>query len=195
MNTLEPCSGVAFRMAQGSRLEVLDPNGSQVSDLFCVDLADVHHRFSASHTLDYADRILLTRGDFLYSNQSERMLEIVSDDCRRHDLLMPPCSERMFQIVEGNQNSYLSCHGNLARALEPFGVKSTDINDTFNIFMNVQVDDLGRVEIHPPLSKAGDRIEFLALQDLIVGLTACSHPGSNAGVCKPIQYRVLPDAV
>ena len=60
--------------------------------------------------------------------------------------------------------------------------------------MNVAVDgDSGALAVLPPLSKPGDRIAFVALMDLIVGLTACSAPQSNNGSFKPIEYEVVND--
>lgn len=75
--------------------------------------------------------------------------------------------------------------------LEKYGIREDDIPVPFNCFMNVKVDgETGRVEVLPPITKAGDYIEFVAQKDLIVALTACSAPRSNGGTCKPIQYRV-----
>ena len=56
--------------------------------------------------------------------------------------------------------------------------------------MNVPVHPSGRLEVLPPLSKAGDTIRFLARMDLVIGLTACSAPASNGGSFKPIAYRI-----
>lgn len=189
--TITPQSGTAFTLPSGATLEVVDPEGQQVADLFCVTAEDVSERFSSTHTLDYCDTLLLTRGHALYSNRSRPLLEIITDECGRHDLLMPPCSERMFQIVENTTKSYKSCHGNLTQALMPFGVHESDITNTFNIFMNVHFKNDGQVEIRTPLSGPQTKISFKACTDLIVGLTACSHPDSNGGCCKPIQYRIL----
>ena len=57
--------------------------------------------------------------------------------------------------------------------------------------MNVTVASSGAIQIAPPQSRAGASILMQARMDLFVGLTACSHEGTNAGVCKPIQYQVL----
>lgn len=74
--------------------------------------------------------------------------------------------------------------------MQEFGVFADDIDTTFNIFMNVQVKENGKVLIEDPISKAGDYILLRAEMDLIVGLTACSHEETNAGTCKPIHYQV-----
>ena len=42
----------------------------------------------------------------------------------------------------------------------------------------------------PPRSRAGDRVSFLAEEDLVIGLTACSALQSNNNAFKPIRYRI-----
>jgi uncharacterized protein YcgI (DUF1989 family) len=78
-----------------------------------------------------------------------------------------------------------------AAALAPYGVEPDQIPIAFNCFMNVPVDGItGALRVDPPLSKAGDRIVFRAVEDLIIGLTACSALQSNNGSFKPIDYRI-----
>ena len=141
--------------------------------------------------MDYADSIYLSTGQDLYSNRSNVMLRIVEDTCGRHDLLMTPCSLKMFQLVSGTHEYHPSCHENLAQNLAEFGIGPDQISTTFNIFMNVEARADGRVSIRVPLSVAGDSITFHAAMDLIVGLTACSHEETNDGTCKPIEYEIL----
>lgn len=182
MTTIAPCSGVSFEMRKGDVLRVVDPEGGQVSDLFCFNLRDREEAFSSGRSIDAADTILLTRGHALYSNRGSPMLEIVEDSCGRHDILYTPCSH-------GDQEP--NCSGNLFQAFARHGLASDRVGTTFNIFMNVQVGENGEVRIEPPLSKPGDFIVFKAEMDLLVGLTACSHPISNGGHCSSIQYEVL----
>jgi uncharacterized protein YcgI (DUF1989 family) len=56
--------------------------------------------------------------------------------------------------------------------------------------MNVAIDAAGGLSVEPPLSKAGDYVLFEALQDLIIGLTACSALQSNNYAFKPIHYEI-----
>jgi uncharacterized protein len=184
-------TGVGFVLRQGQRLRVQDPEGQQVSDLFCFNRADPGEWLSSGRSVDYADTLLLTTGHALYSNRSRVMLRILEDEVGRHDFLMTPCSLAMFRIVAGNEDWHPSCHENLAKNLEPFGISPDQISTTFNLFMNVVFEPSGRLHIEPPLSRAGQSILLQAEMDLLVGLTACSHEETNAGRCKPIRYEVL----
>jgi uncharacterized protein len=188
---IAPRSGVAFAMAAGQRLTVIDPMGEQVADLLAFSRSDVGEVISSGRTLDYASKIYLTTGDKLYSNRSNVMLDIVADEVGRHDFLLTPCSRDTFRIIYGDQDPHQGCFGNLAAALAPHGVSEDMIPTAFNIFMNVPVDgETGELRVEPPLSRAGDRIVFEAKMDLIIGLTACSALQSNNGRFKPIHWQV-----
>ena len=188
---IAPRSGTAFTLARGQRLTVIDPRGEQVADLLAFNRADTEEVISSGRTLDYASRIYLTTGDPLYSNRSRVMLRIVADTVGRHDFLLTPCSKDTFRIIYGDVDPHRGCFGNLAAALEPYGITPDRIPVAFNCFMNVPIDGAtGELRVEPPLSKAGDHIAFEAEMDLVIGLTACSALQSNNGSFKPIHYRV-----
>jgi len=189
--TIPPRSGAAFTLNHGQMLTLIDPEGRQVSDLLAFARDDLREVISSGRTLDYANRIYLTTGDRLYSNRSNVMLHIVEDTVGRHDFLLTPCSKDTFRIIYGDTDPHRGCFGNLAAALEPYGVEPDSIPVAFNCFMNVPVDGAtGAFTVEPPLSKAGDFIRFRAEMDLVVALTACSALQSNGGSFKPIQYRI-----
>lgn len=192
---IEPRSGVAFELPKGALLTVTDPTGEQVADLLAYRKDDIGEVISSGRTLDYASRIYLTTGDKLYSNRSNVLLEIVADDVGRHDFLLTPCSKDTFRIIYGDTDPHRGCFGNLAAALAPYGVAEDMIPTAFNCFMNVPVDgETGELRVDPPLSKAGDRIVFRAMEELVIGLTACSALQSNNGSFKPIDWEVtLPE--
>lgn len=187
---IEPRTGTAFTIRAGQSLTVTDPRGGQVADLLAFNLADIGEVISSGRTFDYQNRIYLTKGDRLWSNRSNPMLDIVEDTVGRHDFLLTPCSRDTFRIIYGDTEPHRGCFGNLAAALAPFGVTEDMIPVAFNCFMNVPVAVDGSFEVRPPLSKAGDHIRFEAKMDLLVGLTACSALQSNGGSFKPIDWSV-----
>lgn len=188
---ISPRSGVAFTLQAGETLRVIDPEGEQVGDLLAFSKQDIREAISSGRTFDYASRIYLTKGDPLYSNRSNVMLRIVDDTVGRHDFLLTPCSKEMFHILYGDADPHQGCFGNLAAALEPYGIAADFLPTAFNCFMNVPVDGVtGEIKVLPPLSKPGDSIAFLAEMDLIVGLTACSAGQSNNFSYKPIHYEI-----
>ena len=190
MTTLEPQTGTAFSLGKGRLLRVIDLEGEQVADLTAFNESDKAEWLSSGRSIDYANRIYLTKNDILYSNRSRPMFTIVEDDVGRHDFLLTPCSAETFQIIYKNPETHPSCFNNLAIHLAPFGIAPDSIPTTFNIFMNVELDPDGELRILPPRSKAGDSILLRAEIDLIVGLTACSAEMSNNYAFKPIGYEI-----
>ncbi len=187
---IAPQSGRGFRMRRGQILRVVDPLGEQVSDLFAFAADDPTCALSSGRSIDYASRIYLTKGDVLYANDSRHMFTIVDDSVGRHDFLLTPCSQEMFEILYRHRGHHPSCFENLVNAFAPFGIRPEQVTTTFNIFMNVLVDPEGAVTVAPPRSRAGDYIELRAEMDLICALTACSAEQSNNGSFKPIDFEV-----
>lgn len=189
---LAPRTGTSFRLKKHQRLRITDPQGKQVCDLAAHNAADVRETLSNGRTFDYAGRIFLSTNDALYSNRSNVLLTIGADTVGRHDFLFTPCSAATFRLRYPALEPHHGCFGNLALALREYGVGEDAIPSPFNCFMNVAVDgESGRIDVRPPLSRAGDFVDFVAGMDLVVALAACSAPRSNDGVCKPVRYRVF----
>lgn len=187
---IPPRSGVAFPLARGQVLRVIDAEGVQVSDLLAYNAGDVREAISNGRTFDYEETIALTTGNRLWSNRSNPMLTIVEDTVGRHDFLLTPCSEATFRHFYPEQPVHRGCFGNLAEALAPYGVEPDMIPCAFNLFMNVPVAPDGSLRVDPPVSRAGDFVRLRAEMDLIVGLTACSAYASNGGSFKPIHHAI-----
>jgi uncharacterized protein YcgI (DUF1989 family) len=189
---IAPQSGRAFLLKRGETLRVTDPFGEQVADLFAFDAANHASSLSSGRSIDYASKIYLTTGDVLYSNDSRRMFTIGEDRVGRHDFLLTPCSQEMFEILYHHHGHHPSCFENLCTSLKAFGIAPSQISTTFNIFMKVDVDGQGLVTVKPPVSRPGDFVELHAEMDLLCGLTACSAENSNNRRFKPIDFEIIP---
>lgn len=187
-NRIPPRTGVAFTLKAGHTLTVVDPEGTQVSDMVAFALEDHGEVVSNGRTFDYEETIALTTGSTLWSNRSRKMLVIEHDDVCRHDFLLTPCSRDTFTHFYPDKPVHPGCFGNLVSALAPYGISADQIPTAFNIFMNVPVRADGSISVEPPVSRAGDKIRFRACVDLVIGLTACSAYASNGGSFKPIDY-------
>ncbi|AKH42537.1 hypothetical protein WYH_01498 [Croceibacterium atlanticum] len=162
-----------------------------MSDLVAFSAEDRREALSNGRTFDYEETIRLSRGDFLWSNRSRKMLEIVEDTAGSHDFLLTPCSVDTFTHFYPDKPVHRGCFGNLAEALAPYGIEEADIPTAFNVFMNVPVNAVtGKIEVKPPVTRAGDLIRFRARMPLVIGMTACSAYASNGGSFKPIDYHV-----
>ncbi len=191
MEVIKKQTGAAFSLKKGQKLKVVDPQGEQVSDMVLFNAEDTREKISSGKTLDFEESILITNGNFLWSNRSRKMMEILEDTNGRNDFLLAPCSPETFQIMYENPEYHPSCFENLYTNLEKFNIQPDDVPTAFNIFMNVQFAVDGKLSVDPPLSKAGDYVLFQAQMDLIVALTACSAEDSNNGSFKPIHYEII----
>ncbi|RYF61779.1 MAG: urea carboxylase-associated family protein [Comamonadaceae bacterium] len=188
---IAPQSGTAFRLRAGEILRIHDPLGEQVADLYAFKDDDHACSLSSGRTIDYASKIYLSTGDVLYSNDSRQMFRILEDRVGRHDFLLTPCSQEMFEILYQHQGHHPSCFENLYTALAPYGIHPDQIHTTFNVFMNVEVGTDGTVQVKAPKSRAGDFVDLRAEMDLVCALTACSAENSNNGTFKPIDYEII----
>lgn len=188
---IAPRSGVGFKIKKGQYLTVIDPEGEQVSDLISYNEEDPREHLSSGRSIDYASRLFLTTDDILYSNRSTPMWTIGEDQVGRHDFILTPCSAEMFHKLYQEDDPHRGCFGNLAAAVNRFGIGPDQIPSAFNIFMHVHIDgETGKIEVRPPKSKAGQYTRFRAEMDMIVALTACAAGQSNNFNYKPIDYFI-----
>lgn len=190
INTIDKQSGAAFYVKKDQILTVIDPEGMQVSDMVLFKSEDFGEKISSGKTLDFEESILITKGNFLWSNRSRKMMEILEDTNGRNDFLRAPCSKETFELMYDYKGYHPSCLENLSKNLAPMGIEQDDIPTAFNVFINVQFDANGKLSVLPPTAKAGDHVKFQAQMDLLVCLTACSAEDSNGGSFKPIQYKI-----
>jgi uncharacterized protein YcgI (DUF1989 family) len=196
------CS-VSAKKLSGLRFSTMRPTGrtgTSSSGTSLVASSTSKEKRSASSSVNtcrpsshsgYASKIFLTTGDVLYSNDSRRMFTILEDRVGRHDFLLTPCSQEMFEILYRHQGHHPSCFENLHTAFAEFGITPDQIGTTFNVFMNVGVDAEGKVSVNVPKSGPGDYVELRADMDMICALTSCSAEKSNNGSFKPIDYEII----
>lgn len=191
MNRIAARTGTAFTLLKGQALKVICPMGEQVADMVTYNMADHREFLSNGKTIDYAESIKLTTGNWLYSNKSMEMLKIIEDTCGIHDFLLSPCCPMTMEMFYDITEQVPTCLGNLHLALKKYGIEQWQIPTAFNIFMNVPVALNGKIKVLPPTAIPGDHIIFKAHMDLLIGLTACSASASNNGSYKPIDYEII----
>jgi hypothetical protein len=185
--------GAGLRLKRGDRLRVIDPEGGQSGDLVAFS-PDGGQRLSSGRTFDYGGKIYVSTGDVLWSDRSNPMLTIVTDQVGRHDLLYAPCSLEMYRMQYGVTGYHANCHDNLCNALRELGIHPEPLVSTFNFFMDAAVGADGRLTFAPPRSRAGDSMVLRAEMDLAIALSACPASTCNGGApAKPLAFDVLSD--
>jgi len=192
LKTVPAAGGAGLRLAAGERLRIVDTEGGQTGDLVAY-AADGGERLSNGRTFDYNEKIYLSAGDVLWSDRSRPMLTIVADEAGRHDMLYGACTREMYQLQYG-KHDHPNCHDNLSAALRAHGIEPVFLPTPFNLFMNVDVAEGGRLVFGPPRSSPGTAIVLRAEMDLVVAISACPAATCNGGAPpRPLGYEVLAD--
>lgn len=190
LNEVPAAGGVGLRLSKGERLRLIDIDGGQTGDLVAFS-ADGGERLSSGRSFDYQGTVRLSLGDVLWSDRSRPMLTIVADEIGRHDMLYAACTREMYALQHGLED-HANCHDNLVAALSAFGIDPHPLPQTFNFFLNVEIDAAGRLTIVSPRSRPGAEMMFRAEMDLVVALSACPSSTCNGGAePRPIGYEVL----
>lgn len=190
MNIIPATKYIALHLKKDDVLRIVDIEGGQVADLTAFRYGDCSEWLSNGRSFDYGGTLLFTTGSTLYSNKSNPMLLILEDDVGRHDFLYTACSQEMYHIQYGVTEYHINCMDNLRKALAEAGQEPAEIPTPFNIFMNVEIQPDGSLEVLPPLSKPGDSIAFRADMELIVAVSACPSYVCNDGSQKPLGYEI-----
>lgn len=187
---IPPKRAAAIELAPHEELTIIDPEGGQVADLFAVDPDDPTCRFSSKYTMRQTGRLRVSTGDSLYATDGRPMLTIKSDDCGVHDLLFAPCNEWI--LDEYGQTGEQGCRENLTEAFAPWGVAEYLVQEPLNVFMRSTVTDHEFVDVRRPISEPGDALTIQAVDEVVVGVSACAPEATvNAGEASPI-HLVLP---
>lgn len=186
--------GRTFQVRKGQRIIIIDSEGQQAADFVAVNAANHNEKLSPVHTRQHLRSLFFKPGDALWSSDNRSLLRIVSDTIGIHDANVPACDRTRFSVdfgIEGHRN----CVDNLLEGMKAHGITYYSLPEPFNLFQNGPVTADGRMEVTDPHSRAGDRIVFEALCDLICAVSSCPQdiiPGNGLQVT-PIAIEIHDD--
>jgi uncharacterized protein len=191
-HVLEPGTGKAVPLMRGQVLCVEQLEGGQCADFNAFNLHDYKERFDAARTR-YMHGSAPTVGDFLWSAppRERPMLAIIRNDAGANDVTYQRCSAFMYEFQAGYGN-HTNCQDIQAEAQREFGLTPDDVHDPFNMFMATSLDAAGKPYVAGNPAKPGDRIELLALFDVLAVPNVCgsdTSPVSNFSL-KPLKLSV-----
>ncbi len=203
-----PKGGYAGVVKQGEVIRLTDLEGQQVIDFVVFNQYDRREKLSASYSRSrwfvpkgspYLPRNTVGEGDWLMSTTCRPLMTIIKETASKkgvHDLHHRMCNRFMMNVINGVDQD--GCHEIIAKAIAPFGVDYAEIPDPINVFMNYPYDvEKGGFFINPPITKAGDYIEFRAEMDCLVALSNCPEDmctACNAGHCTSIKVEIFHDS-
>ena len=186
-----PCRGMSFELKTGQTIAIIDLKGGQVADLFAENANDPNEFTSPGVTIDCNESLNLRIGDHIYSNLYRPMLKVIYDDVGVHDLLHPCCRIEMYEFFYRNVKGHPNCLDNINAVLN----EKRPIIQPVNLFMNTKIFPDGKIEVRPPISRAGDKIVLMTEANLRLGIAACSVSESfcNGGECTPLKIVIQDD--
>ncbi|KAI0403755.1 hypothetical protein F4802DRAFT_276733 [Xylaria palmicola] len=226
-------SGRAWKAEAGCIVRISTPEGAQVGDLNIWNAHNPRERFWASRTKQlHSSHVSVGDRLWSIAPYMRPLLTILADTLswygedehggRVHDLLGTGCDPYINAVltsvegedegeVEGEseggkkQNTHYDfhCRSNLTRAVLPYGLTEHDVHDVINLFQVTGLDEQGRYFMNPCPAGAGDYIEFLAEQDVLMALSTC--PGGDLSLwgfgaasekemvkcCRPLKVEVF----
>ncbi|CDX12529.1 conserved hypothetical protein [Mesorhizobium sp. ORS 3324] len=188
-----PQCGRAFRVKAGDRIRIIDPKGSQVSDVWAFSTEGKLDWLSTSQTRDIIERLFPKPGDHFYSAAGKPMLTLVEDASPGpHDMLYPACDSALYE--RAGLPNHPNCRDNLMKALSAEGIDLPFALDPVDLFQNSLPQADGTLVVEASINPPGGYVALRAERDLLLVVTACSvdHHPTNGGVCTEIEVEITP---
>ena len=191
-------SAVAYQVAAGEYIQVIDVAGRQCSDFQCFDIAKLER--GLERCLDATTTRALMGSAYpqpgLYSKfydvDFEPVVEVVQDTCGRHDSFGLACTSKYYD--EAGYPGHINCSDNFNRALSPWPVAPRKGWMAMNLFFNTFFDDACQLTFDDPWSRPGDYVLMRALKDMVCVSSACPCDIDPANGWNPtdIYLRLYP---
>ena len=183
--------GLGFTATSGQYVTIVDLEGAQAGDFVAINENNLKEGISSVRTRRHLRSLFFGIGDTLLSNYDNPMLKVVLDTIGVHDSTVPACDPTRYSVdfgVPGHRNCLENLHDGLLAHQE---IDILDVPEPFNLFQNSPVAADGHTGVVNPPSKAGDRIVFEVLMDLVCALSPCPQdiiPGN--GLC-PTKMKAI----
>ena len=165
--------GIAVKLKINQIIEIENRSGTQVCDFWAFNAENLHEHLSMEHLHTSLGSILPKNGDSLVSNTRKKMFTILEDTSEGfHDTVIASCDHHRYQEL-GCKDYHDNCVDNLRMALIAIGKRAPAIPSPLNLWMNIPVDQNGRIQWLAPRAKPYDKIELKAYMNTIVVMSSC----------------------
>ena len=160
---------LAFPVAQGQLLTIVDIDGGQPAALFGISVADTAHFISPHHTRVFSNSFVLRLGMRLVTNRRRPAMVLGRDTAGAHDLLMPISEAGDGSSYEGSVDRFKD---KVRSAFARQNVELVRVPDPINLFLNVGVASDGSLQPRGASSASGSSVTLRVVMDLIVAVAA-----------------------
>jgi len=183
--------GRAVKVLAGETIRIINTYGTQVCDMWVFKLDDLSEYFSIEHTRGEISRLNPEQGDALQTTRRRPILEFSTDTSPGiHDTLIAACNQERYKKL-GVDGYHDNCTDNLRQALLAIGLRTREIPQPLNLWMNIPVAGNKTVSFEPTVSKAGDYVEFKAAMDCVVVMSACPQDLVAVNSMKPMDVHFI----
>ena len=184
----------AYEIKAGEWIQILDVEGRQCSDFqaFPLDRLDqgVERCLDVTTTRTLMGQAYPGPGLMAkyYDQDMRPLVEIVQDDCLRHDAFGLACTARYYEDL--GYPGHLNCSDNFNAALAPYPVAPRRGWMAMNFFYNTGIDEQNQFYLDEPWSRPGDHVLLQALTDLVCVSSACPDDIDAANGWNPTDIHV-----
>ncbi len=193
--TLEPVTGKAIPVRRGEVLRIEQAVGGTCVDFNAFNLHDHKEALSCGFTRGFQS-FAPGRGEFIWSNapRGRPMFAIleIAETCEL-DIVGHRCNA-VFQELGWSVAMHPNCQDTLAEAIREYGLTPDDVHDSFNLWMATTIDEQGRRRFRWNPARKGDRIDLLALFDVLAVPAICGNGdlvGINNYTFEPIAVEIF----
>jgi len=193
--TLEPVTGKAVPVYRGEVLRIEQEVGGTCVDFNAFNLHDYKEFLDCGFTRSFQS-FDPRRGEFIWTNapRGRPMFAIleIADTCEL-DIVGHRCN-RVFQELGWGMTAHANCQDTLAEAIREYGLTPDDVHDSFNLWMATDIDANGRRQFKWNPAQKGDRIDLLAMFDVLAAAVICGIGdlvGINNFTFTPVRIEIF----
>ena len=193
--TLQPVTGKAVPMRRGEVLRIEQAEGGTCVDFNAFNLHDYKEFLDCGFTRSFQS-FSPGQGEFIWTNapRGRPMFGIleIAESCEL-DIVGHRCN-RVFQELGWRQPAHTNCQDTLAEAIREFRLTPDDVHDSFNLWMSTAIDPQGRRQFKWNPAQKGDRIDLVAMFDVLAVPVICGMGdlvGINNYTFQPINLIVF----
>ena len=194
-HVLEPVTGKAVPVRRGEIFRIEQLEGGTCVDFNAFNLHDYKEFLDCGFTRSFQS-FDPRRGEFIWTNapRGRPMFGIleIADTCEL-DIVGHRCN-RIFQELGWGETAHANCQDTLAEAMREYGLTPDDVHDSFNLWMATTIDENGHRQFKWNPARRGDRIELLAMFDILAVAVICGVGdlvGINNFTFTPVKLEVL----
>ena len=191
-------TALAYEVAAGQYIQVIDVEGRQCSDFLAFDsrrLAEGTERgLDATTTRNLTGTAYPQPGLFgkFFDQDMRPLVEVIRDTVGRHDTFALACNAKYYEDM--GYPGHVNCTDNFNQQLAPYAIAPRRGWPALNFFYNTFFSESHQLYFDEPWSRPGDYVLLRAMTDLVCASSACPDDVDPANAWNPtdVHVRVYP---